>query len=94
MTDEEKFRALAEEISQRNPGGLSVFFKLLDAFAERAIIDYAVLKAMNVLGSDLWDLYKVCGYDIQATHQSIIAQTAIEKLRTVRGSSFWQEGQS
>ena len=80
-----------EWVSKRNPGALSVCFKLMDYLGEMAVFDFAQLKQMNVLGSDLWDLFAhCCHHSISKTHAAIMENTATEQLKQIIGSSFYQ----
>lgn len=89
MDDESK--AVLEEISKRNAGALDVCIRLWDALGELVVFDFAMLKQMDVLGSDLWDLYNACDKDLDKLHASIMQKTAIEKLQNVPGSKFYQK---
>lgn len=81
---------ILEAVSKRNPGGLDVCFWLIDHLDELgALVDFAMLKQMNVLGSDLYMLFAYCcNRDIAKVHESITKNTAIEQLQLVPGSSF------
>ena len=83
-------RAILEGISKRNPGALDVCFKMMDYLQELVVFDFEMLLEMNVLGSDLYDLYAhCCERDMARLHASIMQKTAIEQLRSVRGSTFY-----
>lgn len=80
----------AEVISQRNPGAVDVFFRLLSHLGEGAAADFTRLIQMNVLGLDLYQLFAYCcDRDIAKMHEVIANGTAIEQLRGIRGSSFY-----
>ena len=88
---EATIKARLEAVSKRNPGAVDVFFRLLDHLGALALIDFEMLENMNVLGSDLYMLFVYCcERDIAKVHESIMLQTAIEQLREIPGSTFWQ----
>lgn len=86
---------ILEAISKRNPGGLGVCYRLIDHLdASEALVDFAMLKQMNVLGSDLYMLFAYCcNRDIAKVHEAITKNTAIEQLQSTLGSSFHRSQQ-
>lgn len=82
---------LLEAISKRNPGAMRVFFEIAEGPSDQAIETYAYLLDKKIAGSDLWDLYKCCGYSVDKVHASLVQGTATDQLKAVPGSSFWME---
>jgi hypothetical protein len=82
--------AMIELISKRNPGAVDVCFRLADYLQELTIVDFAILQKDNILGSDLYDLYKCCDRDVIKLHACINQGTGIDMLKKVPGSSFYK----
>ena len=92
----EMLEQILKTVSARNPGALSVCLQLIDHLDELALFDFGCLIGMKITGPDLWDLYKnCCNSDIAQLHATIMQEgAAVEKLRGVRGSSFYHIAES
>lgn len=93
MSIDTPLNTLLEAITKRNPGATRVFFELLHHFEEASLLDFADLLEMQIVGSDLWDLYKACGQNIEVIHTAIMQKTAMDMLKAIPGTSFWQQAQ-
>ena len=82
---------ILENISQRNPGAIDVCRQLFEQFHELAVFDLTLLKQYDIVGTELWNLYKYCCHsDIDILHSALMEDTAISKLQTCFRSKFYQ----
>jgi hypothetical protein len=90
MNEAYDVRSAIVNTSKGNPGALRVCFEFLEAFQEMAGLDFGLLVAKGIVGSEVWDLYKCCNRSVTAMHESIVNDTAIGMLEGVPGSSFYK----
>lgn len=85
-----------DRLTQHNPGALSVFFRLADAFKEEgtAIFDCGVLIGMGIVGQDVYILFVQCNRNIQEFHQALMEERAVEIVKAVPGSNLWKKAQA
>ena len=75
-------------LGEGNQGALSVCVALHQAFGCEPL---ELLGKLGIKGREIWLLFKyACGQNLQTMHQSLIDESAIEKLRELDGPRFDQ----
>jgi hypothetical protein len=82
---------LAKHISLRNPGALDVYFRLIDYLQELAVLDIDLLLQREIVGVELYLLFKSCDRDIASLHASLMQGTDIVRLQSCPESKFYQK---
>jgi hypothetical protein len=92
MNNTVDIRSAIANVSKGHPGALRVCCELWDHLGEPVMIDFALMVEKGIVGSDVWYLFNdCCNRDIAATHASVMDGTAVTKLESALGSSFYKE---
>ncbi len=87
---DEEFVALLTKLSKRNPGALNVCLQLISHLGELSAFDFLLLEEMDILGEEMWYLYKACEKNIDQFHASLMQKTALHKLQSFPHSKYFR----
>jgi hypothetical protein len=82
-------QATIEALSRGNRQARNVVLELIKYKEELAVLDFTMLRQQNILGADLYELYKCCSRDIPMLHRVIMQNRGPEILKSAKGSSFY-----
>jgi hypothetical protein len=81
----DEMNPLIREVSQGHPGALNVLLQLTEIFSPVAGLHLKYLKNNDIVGVELWCLYKfVCNQSVYELNKVICEDTAKEELQKWR----------